>query len=72
MAGEESLAQLRSLHASFSELVQDAFGSSVLTETIEPMIQQAERLNELGAETTSEISIIDQMLTELRSIEAVD
>lgn len=71
MVGEESLAQLRSLHTSFSEQVRDAFGSSVLNETIEPMIQQAQRLHELGEETIDEISTIDQMLIELRAIEAV-
>lgn len=72
MTGDESLAQLNSLHTSFGELVRDAFGLSILNETIEPMIRQAQKLIELDGDAQSEIAAIDKMLAELRAMESVE
>ncbi len=72
MAGDESLVQLNFLHSSFGELVRDAFGLSILNETIEPMIRQAQKLIELDGEVQSEIASIDQMLAELRAMDPVE
>jgi len=72
MAADESLAQLGLLHTSFGELVRDAFGLSILNETIEPMIGQAQRLLELTGEAHCQIATIDQMLADLRAMEPVE